>query len=369
MLARAGPGEHAGPSSKAKTRRPQGARAQERRAAATTINVGVIGTGNMGAHHAMTLHRYVNGAVVTMLYDADRGRAGELSRAIPGSVVASGAMALVEDRRTDALIIASPDDTHAELVRAALAAGKPVMCEKPLAPSLAECVQVVRAEQAAVADGRRPLISLGFMRRFDPGYVAVKESVGRRELGAPLVLHCESRGVTSGPGTTTASAVIGSAVHELDVVSWLLDEPIVSVAWHRPRASVNAEGFQDPQLLVLRTARDVLAIVELFLNARYGYEVRCEVVCETGTLALNYARPSVANATQMHYLSHPLDWRERFADAYRLELQAWARSIAHGCRSPLAGAVDATRAAAVADAVIASIGRGAGETAVEYPQI
>ena len=334
-----------------------------------TVNIGVIGTGNMGAHHAMTLHRYVNGAAVTMLYDADRGRAEEVSRAIPGSVVATSALAVVEDRRTDALVVASPDATHPSLVLASLAAGKPVMCEKPLAPSLAECVQVVEAEQAAVADGRAPLISMGFMRRFDPGYVALKAALERRELGEPLVLHCESRGVSSGPGTTTGSAVTGSAVHELDIVPWLVGEPLVSVAWHRPRASGKAGGLQDPQLLVLRTAGDVLAVVELFLNARYGYEVRCEVVCESGALRLNYAPPVVVDAARAHSSPHPLDWRERFADAYRLELQAWASAVAQGHPSPLATAADAARAAAAADAVIASIGRGGGGTAVEQPQI
>ena len=331
-----------------------------------SVNVGVIGTGNMGAHHALTLHGYVNGARVTMLYDADAQRAEDLCEHIPGAKVASSALQVVDDPGTDALVIASPDATHAPLVLAALRVGKPVLCEKPLAPTTAECAAVVQAERQAVGDAGAPLVSMGFMRRFDPGYAEIKASLDARALGLPLLVHCASRGVSSGPGTTTESAIVGSAVHELDLIPWLLGEPIVAVGWHRPRSAGQVDGFQDPQLFVLRSRSDVVTTVELFLNARYGYDIRCEVVCEGGTLSLGHPRATVTNAEQMHYLLHPLDWRPRFADAYRLELQEWVTSIALDRPGTLAGAADATRAAEVADAIIASIGTDGRETAVEY---
>ena len=94
---------------------------------------------------------------------------------LPGARATADGFALIADDAVDAVVIASHDSTHAALAIAAVRAGKPVLCEKPLAPTLAECVEVVRAERAAIGAAGLPLISLGFMRRFDPGYVAAED--------------------------------------------------------------------------------------------------------------------------------------------------------------------------------------------------
>jgi predicted dehydrogenase len=121
------------------------------------------------------------------------------------------------------------------------------------------------------------LVTVGFMRRFDPPYVALREQVRGGELGAPVIAHCVSRTVHTYPGGDSASSITQSAIHELDIVPWLLDSPIVEVSWQHGRSSVNSAGRQDPQFYLMRTASDVLVTVELFLNARYGCDTRCEV--------------------------------------------------------------------------------------------
>ena len=234
------------------------------------------------------------------------------------------------------MLIASHDSTHAALVRAALAAGKPVLCEKPLAPTVAECLELVRADAGG-------LLSVGFMRRFDPVYVELKQQLDRGAHGAPLLLHCTSRGVSAAPTTTSEYSITGAAIHELDIVPWLLGAPIVEVSWAAPRQSSVVTGMQDPQLTLLRTADGVLTTLEVFLNARYGYVVGCEVVCESGALTLGQP------------IEYAADWRPRFADAYRLELQAWIDALAAGAPTPLATARDGLVATAVAEAVIASM--------------
>jgi myo-inositol 2-dehydrogenase / D-chiro-inositol 1-dehydrogenase len=332
-----------------------------------TVRVGVIGTGIMGADHIGTLHRLVTGAAVTMVADADVGRAREVAAAVPGARVTGDGTALIGDPAVDAVVVASPDPTHADLVVAAVAAGKPVLCEKPLAPTLAECRRVVRAELAAVGAGGPPLVSVGFMRRFDPGYLELKAALGGGACGTPLLLHCVSRGVSSGPGSTSESSVTGSAIHELDTVPWLLDAPVVEVSWHAPRTSGAVPGLQDPQLLLLRTADGALTTVEVFLNARYGYDIRCEVVGDRGTVALTNPARLVADSDRRRATGYPADWRPRFADAYRAELQAWVDAVAAGRASPLATAHDGLLAAAVAEAVIASMHDGGRAVAVEPP--
>jgi myo-inositol 2-dehydrogenase / D-chiro-inositol 1-dehydrogenase len=274
-----------------------------------TVRVGVVGAGNMGADHARQLHRWVPGAEVVAVADADASRAQQVATATGATAVVDPG-ALIAEPEVEAVVIASPDPTHPTLVRACVAAGKPVLCEKPLAPTLAEAAGLL----ADLGDGAA-LVSLGFMRRFDLGYQQLRATIRSGELGAPLVLHCISRCVASGPGSTSESSVTNSTVHDLDIAPWLLDAPVVEVAWCAPRRSTHADGFQDPQLMLLRTADGVVTTVETFLNARYGYDTRCEVVCETGATSLVEPAVTLTDAARRRAIGYPADWRPRFADA------------------------------------------------------
>lgn len=331
----------------------------------STVRVGVIGAGNMGADHVNTLHRFVSGAEVTMVADVDGERAASVAATVPGARATDDAHALIADPGVDAVVIASHDTTHADLSIAAVRAKKPVLCEKPLAPTTRECVRVLRAEQQAGGG----LMSLGFMRRFDPAYVELKAAVAAGACGTPLLLHCVSRGVSSAPGCTDEFSVTGSAIHEFDTVPWLLDSPVTEVSWHAARPTSAVTGLRDPQLMLLRTADGALTTVETFLNAGYGYDIRCEIAGEHGTLALANPARLVADADRARSTAHPADWRPRFADAYRLELQAWTDAVARQQPSPLATAHDGLTACAVAEAVITSMKNGGQTIAVQVPEV
>jgi myo-inositol 2-dehydrogenase/D-chiro-inositol 1-dehydrogenase len=308
----------------------------------------------MGADHARKLAKVVSGSELVAVTDFAAAVAGAVAAELDARVHDDG-YALIADSGVDAVVIATRDDTHADLVRAALRAGKPVMCEKPLAPTAAECQEVV-AEAAL----KRPvdLVTVGFMRRFDRPYVALRDRVVGGEYGPPLIAHCVSRTVRTYPGGDSASSITQSAIHELDIVPWLLDSPIVEVSWQHGRSSVSSGDRQDPQFYLMRTASDVLVTVELFLNARYGYDTRCEVVMETGTSALTLPTQVVTDAERRRAVDYPADWIPRYSDAYRIELQEWIDSIAQGRPSTLATATDGLRAALVADALVESMNSG-----------
>jgi myo-inositol 2-dehydrogenase / D-chiro-inositol 1-dehydrogenase len=327
---------------------------------AKSVRIGVVGAGIMGADHANTLRRFVRGAEVTAVADVDLARA---EAAAAGARAFGDALALIDDPDVDAVVIASHDSVHAEQVVAAVRAGKPVLCEKPLAPTLAESALVLRE----IGDAGAVLLSLGFMRRFDPGYVELRRAIDERAVGAPVLIHNVSRGVSSGPGATSESSVTGSAIHEFDVVPWLLRSPVVEVTWAAPRCSSQVEDFQDPQLMTLRTADGVLSTVETFLNACSGYVMRCEVVGETGSMSLTEPARTVVDVALTRSIGYAADWRPRFADAYRLELQAWVDAVRAGRPAPLATARDGVAASAVAEAVIASMRAGGRVTKVEMP--
>jgi myo-inositol 2-dehydrogenase/D-chiro-inositol 1-dehydrogenase len=324
-----------------------------------SLRVGVVGAGIMGADHVRTLHRSISGARVQAVADVELARAEHALASIEGGTDAwatADPAGLIADPRIDAVVIASSDATHAEFITAAVRAGKPVLSEKPLAPTLGEALELQKSVGAHAG-----LVSLGFMRRFDPGYSRLKAAIEARSIGRPLLLHCVSRGVSSAPGTTTETSVTNSLVHELDVVPWLLDSPVVQVSWHAPTATTGTDGgLQDPQLVLLRTADGVLTSCETFQNARYGYDIRCEVVGETGAISLAEPVRVITDGVGGRSVEYAADWRPRFADAYRLELQAWVDGIERGRSDPeprpvLARLMDGVRASAVAEAVIESL--------------
>jgi hypothetical protein len=150
-----------------------------------TIRVGVIGTGGIGTDHAMKLATIVSGATVSAVTDLDQARAAAVAAAVGGARVLADGFELIGSDEVDAVVIASIGSTHAAFTLACIAAGKPVLCEKPLAPTTTECREVLEAE---VALGRR-LVIVGFMRRFDPGYRQVKATLASGAIGEPLILH------------------------------------------------------------------------------------------------------------------------------------------------------------------------------------
>lgn len=318
------------------------------------IRVGVIGAGVMGADHIRNLSTTISGAEVTFVADLDAGRAAVA--APPSARTTTDPSELINASEVDAVVVASHDSTHAGLVLECFEAMTPVLCEKPLAPTLLESREVVAADADIVAATGASLLSLGFMRRFDPGYVALRRSVQDRHQGEPLMVHCTSRTAAAGPGTTAESAITNSAIHEFDIVPWLLGSPITEVSWQAGRSSRSAEGsLKDPALMLLRTADGTLATLELFLNAHYGYTTRCEVVSERGVTGLKDTPLLALEQEGMQQSVVPADWRPRFADAYRSQLQAWVTALRGGEQPPLAGAMDGLHASLVASAVIHSM--------------
>jgi myo-inositol 2-dehydrogenase/D-chiro-inositol 1-dehydrogenase len=330
-----------------------------------SVRVGIIGVGVMGADHARVLASHVPGAVLQAVYDADPARARAVADEAGAQSVAADPLALVRDPNIDAVLVASPDATHKELTLACLAARKPVLCEKPLAPTAAECREVLAAETKL---GRR-LVQVGYMRRFDPAYVDMKMQMLSGRLGAPLMFHCVHRNVSAPSWFDSRMAVSNSAVHEFDIARWMLDTELTGIQVFRPKAA-RPDSPGAPVFLVLETARGQLVNVEIFIDATYGYDVRGELVCEKGTVSLGAPGRTEVSLDLAHGSAYPADWRPRFADAYRLQNQAWIQAIAGG-NSAGASAWDGYAAAAVAEAGLQSLAenRSVAISLVEKPAL
>jgi myo-inositol 2-dehydrogenase / D-chiro-inositol 1-dehydrogenase len=167
-------------------------------------------------------------------------------------------------------------------------------------------------------------------------------------------------------GFTTDMIISDSAVHEMDIVRWLFGEEIVAASVLTPRRSGRApDGMRDPLILLLEMASGVLVDDELFLNAHYGYDVRGEIVGETGTVALADVSEVTVRAGHRHGGRVPVDWRDRFIRAYDTELQDWLDAVAAGT-STGPSAWDGYAAAAVTDAALEALRTGQ-RTAVAMP--
>ncbi|MGA8245991.1 MAG: Gfo/Idh/MocA family oxidoreductase [Nocardioides sp.] len=291
--------------------------------AAAPLRVGVIGTGAMGAAHVEHLARWAQGAVVTRVHDVDSERARTVADTV-GATPAPSAEALIGADDVDAVLVAAPDPLHEELALACLAAGKPTLCEKPLATSLEGSRRVVETEMA----GGRRLIQLGFMRRFDPAYVQLREAVLGGGIGTVRAAHCLHRNAHSHPSHTDEGVLVNSMIHEFDCVPWLLDDPIAAVTVFAPRVAEGA--LKDVQVAVLETVGGAVVTVEVSVNARYGYDVHTEVAGTAGTVSL---MPPYGVSVRRDGVDGRLvssDGTRRFVDAYRIEVAAWVSSIRTG---------------------------------------
>lgn len=292
-----------------------------------TLNVGVIGTGMIGQDHIRRITHVLSGARIAAVTDVDLDRARVAADDLPGVALHATGQDLIADSGVDAVVVTSWGPTHEEFVLAAIAEGKQVFCEKPLATTRAACDRIVDAEVAA---GKR-LVMVGFMRRYDAQYRAMKAAVTGGEIGLPLLMHAAHRNPSVPDHYTSDMIINDSTVHDIDVARWMFDDELAAVTVLKPRRSSKArEGFNDPLLVLLEMASGVLVDVEASVNAGFGYDIRGEVVCEDGTVALSESAGAVVKRAGQVAGRVPANWPERFSSAFDTEFQAWIAAVTAG---------------------------------------
>ncbi|MFD9005002.1 Gfo/Idh/MocA family protein [Streptomyces sp. NPDC059582] len=328
------------------------------------LGVAVLGAGHMGADHIRRLDQVVSGARVAAVADPDSGRAKEAVAGLDGVSVHTEVGAALAAPGVDAVLIASPGPAHEEALLAAFARGLPVLCEKPMVPESAGALRVVEAEARL---GRR-LAQIGFMRRYDAEYGRLKSLLDGGRLGRPLMLHCTHRNVASPPGFTSAMLIDSSVSHEIDAARWLLGQELTAVSVFRPRPASDApQGLLDPQFVLFETDGGALVDVEVFVNCGFGYQVRCEAVCEAGSARIGEEHTMAVTAGGAVARDVPLDYLVRFADAYDREVQAWVDATRRG-QATGASAWDGYAASLVAEAGVRALESGGRETVEPAPR-
>ena len=288
------------------------------------LQIGVIGCGAIGRDHIRRLANFVPGATVVACADYFPQAAEQVAADYPGMKAYPTGEALIAAAEVQAVVIASSDPSHAGYVLECLRHDKYVFCEKPLAQTAADCEAIMAAEAAC---GRR-LVQVGFMRRYDRGYAALRQTILSGELGAPLMIHAAHRNVFQPDGFQTDMAITNIAIHELDICRWLLGEEYKSGQVLKVRQSAcSTRGYDNPQIVLLETESGCRIDIEIQVAEAYGYDIQCQVVCEKGTISLPDPAAPVQRAAAA--CSFPLltDWKDRFIEAYDIEFCQWVQAV------------------------------------------
>jgi myo-inositol 2-dehydrogenase/D-chiro-inositol 1-dehydrogenase len=277
-------------------------------------SIGVIGVGVMGAVHARLLVHDTPGGRLAAVYDADEKKAASF-----GVKTFDDPLSLIRSDDIDGIVIASPDSTHADYVLAAIAEGKPVLCEKPIAATAAEALRIIEAE---ITCGRR-LVQVGFMRRFDAGYQDLRQARIDRSVGKAQILHNVHRNKTAPSWFHGAMVITNAFVHEIDISQWLLNSAVCS-------AQIITVGLDGPLMITMQTERDEVIATEVNMNCGYGYHVHAQLVGSAGTIEMAPPARTLLNQDGSQRFGFPADWIPRFITAYRDQMNAWVMSHASG---------------------------------------
>ncbi|WP_322748578.1 MULTISPECIES: Gfo/Idh/MocA family oxidoreductase [unclassified Frankia] len=321
------------------------------------LAVGLVGAGRMGSFHAETLAHRLPGVRLAAVADPAPGAARHLADRLDCPTAYTEIGELFADAEVDAVVIATPARTHADLVEAAARAGKAVYCEKPMAVTLAEADRAIVA-----AAGAGVPLQVGFNRRYDTGFRAAHEKVAAGAIGTPQLL----RSLTRDPKLADPARVppwtifLETLIHDFDTLRYLNPgaEPVDAFAWADAlvRPDFKERGLLDTAVVTIRFDNGALATAEANFQAVYGYDVRGEVFGSAGMLTMGDIRRTHLTAYGAAGIGAECVAYDQdlFHDAYVAELADFADSV-RTARAPSVTGEDARAALTIALAAIRSV--------------
>jgi myo-inositol 2-dehydrogenase/D-chiro-inositol 1-dehydrogenase len=323
------------------------------------LKVAVIGTGFIGSVHARNVARHP-GTELVAVNDANHEFAKKAAAATGAQAVADIAE-IFDNKSIEAVVIATPTNTHVDYLVRAASAGKAIYCEKPIGLDYPE------AEQAVMAVRKTSVpVMLGFNRRFDASHAAVKQAVEKGEVGKIEIVQLTSRGPQPPPieyVKTSGGQMRDQTIHFFDLLRWLTnDEPVELYAFGGALVSeaIGAAGDVDTSIVSLRMASGALCQIDSSRRAAYGYDERIEVFGSEGLaesrrqnfrgMALYKGRTIVEDGL------HP-GWFERIEASYYQALDAFLRSVDKGT-APSPSLEDGLKAQLIADKATESLKMG-----------
>ncbi len=335
------------------------------------LGVGVVGVGEMGKRHAENIRRLVPQAQLVAVADVDASRAKQVATELEIEHSYSSLEAMLERPDIHCVVIATPDKFHAGAVCTAAAAGKDILCEKPLSLNLPDAHTVLQAVDKA--DVR---LQVGFMRHYDPAYVAAKKLIEAGEIGEPVIFKSIGRDKDAPPLGYYKSRMNGmlffaSSIHDFDLARWLMQDEVTAVqAYTTVAIRPELEQYDDivAGVVNLKYQRGAIGNVESYAQCVYGYDVRTEVIGSKGSILVGTLRQAPATFLKSNGGSYEVadHFLTRFADAYLAEIRDFVDNMLHDGEPRVTGE-DGLRALEIAvaaqksslDAVACAVGEPA----------
>lgn len=319
------------------------------------MNVSLFGAGRIGAVHAANVAAHSK-VKLKWVVDVVEGAAKGLADA-HGATGTTDVVRAVSDPDVQGILIASSTGTHLDLILEGVKAGKAVFCEKPLDLDLGRV-----DEKLGEIDGSGVPVQVGFNRRYDPNFKAVRDAVEGGSVGEVEVVKITSR--DPGPPPISYINVSGGLfrdmmIHDLDLARWLLGEEPVEVSASASclvDPAIGEAGDVDTAVVTMKTASGKLCQIDNSRRAVYGYDQRLEVFGSGGMAKADNVQTNtveVWDGDRVHREKPPFFFLERYADAYRAELDHFI-DVIEGNATPAVTTHDGRQALALADAALAS---------------
>jgi predicted dehydrogenase len=299
------------------------------------LGVGVVGVGEMGKRHAENFRRLVPEAQLVAVADAVAPRAKQVAEELEIEHSFGSLEEMVERKDIDAVVIATPDKFHAQGIRIAAAAGKDILCEKPIATDLGDAHAAVNE---VVRRGVR--LQIGFMRRYDPAYAAAMSRVDAGEIGTPVLFKSVGRDKDEPPMAAYQSQINGmlfynNTIHDFDLARWLMRDEVVEVQSYTTtaiRPEVAKYGDVVAGVVNLKFAHGAIGNIESYVQALYAYDVRTEIVGSKGSIFVGSLQKTPATFLSTHGSNEILadHFLSRFADAYVAEVKDFVHTMLVG---------------------------------------
>ena len=322
------------------------------------LKLGLLGAGRIGRVHAVNIAGHPGSALVAVS-DVNVSAAESLASNYGAAVRSSEA--IIEDPSIEAVLVATSTDTHSDLIEAATSAGKAVLCEKPVDLDL----ERAKACQAAVAANGQSVM-IGFNRRFDRNFAALKNAMQDGEIGKPELLSITS----FDPAPPTIDYVKESGglfrdmmIHDLDMANFIMGErpeTVMATGSSIVDPQIGKAGDVDTAAVLLTYAEGQIAVIRNSRRAAYGYDQRVEILGSDGLLqAKNVLENTVVKSSTAGVTSAKPKYffLERYMQAYAAEWSAFVEAVTGGGTIPVT-LEDGVAALAMAEAATRSANCG-----------
>ena len=298
------------------------------------LGIGVIGLGRLGSSYARYFTGRIAGAALVAVSDVNESAATSLAAELGVSKRYGRYQDLIADKDVEGVVIVSPTSTHREIVLEAAKRGKAIFCEKPLSISLDAAREMLRViEETGV------FFQMGFMRRFDKGYVAAKRKIEEGVIGTPVVFKSSSRdpyrpSLEYLDPAHSGGLFIDCGIHDLDLARWYMGEiaSVYSIGGTLAYPEMKEIGDIDNAITSLYFVSGSLGVIDLSRNGVYGYDIRTEILGTEGTLKIGYLRETPVLVMTRDGITHDTVpyFTERFEQAYITQLQDFVENVLQG---------------------------------------